>query len=165
MLDRIFGHSFNFLSTVSANNEQCQCPTGWYRILDSCIWASNEQLNFAEANIQCAQIVDDGRLFEPMNLMQNNLVGQLKTELLGKQAFCWIGLEDQDNEGEYVYHTSKQSVAFANWESYITRSGHTKYEPNGRRTENCVDMKPVGQWGDLPCNGRRCFICEKPLLL
>ena len=100
-----------------------------------------------------------------MNMMQNNLVGQLKTELLGNQVFCWIGITDQENEGEYVYHTSKQPVTFTNWGSWI-RNGQTNYEPDGSTVENCVHMKPVGQWGDIRCDvGRNYVICEKPLLL
>lgn len=99
-------------------------------------------------------------------MMQNNLVGQLRTELLGNQAYCWIGISDQEQEGQYVYQSSQQAISFTNWGSWIS-NGQTYYEPNGNTIENCVDMKPtfIGQWGDIGCSNTKCFICEKPLLL
>ena len=82
-----------------------QCPNGWYRILDSCIWLSQEKLNYEDANTRCGELVANGRLFEPMNLLQNNLVKQLAQTLVEtseslNEYHIWVGIDDKLVEGE-----------------------------------------------------------------
>ena len=51
---------------VLSRNRGAVCPSGWYRILDSCIWLSREKKNFDDARDHCATMnLDQGRLFEP----------------------------------------------------------------------------------------------------
>ena len=55
-------------------NRGFECPSGWYRILESCIWFSHEKKNFDRAHEHCGQVNERGRLFEPKNRLQNDLV-------------------------------------------------------------------------------------------
>ena len=151
---------------------QQQCPNQWYRILDSCIWYSNEQLNFHDANQRCNQLVSGGRLFEPMTQLQNNLVQQLGEDLPDRtEEHLWIGISDEVNEGEFVYLSSGSNVTFSDFARIHAGSD----EPNGGDRENCVDLirrgptgyAPLksgsGSWNDMYCSRLLYFICEKLL--
>jgi hypothetical protein len=65
----------------------------------------------------------------------------------------WIGLGDEESEGEWVWLTGAPLGA-ADW------SGN---EPNGGPGENCVDQDEAGDWGDFDCSGGDFvdgFFCE-----
>ena len=78
-----------YTGTVSSSCGS-SCPSGWHRILDSCIWLSGDQKDFDSAQQQCAQLVHNGRLFEPKNRLQNDLVSTLVKSLQPRNA--WIGI-------------------------------------------------------------------------
>ena len=45
----------------------------------------------------------------------------------------WIGIEDIDNEGTFVYHTSKTQIKFSHWAN--NQPNNNNIWPGG---ENCV---------------------------
>ena len=141
------------------------CPSGWYRILDSCIWLSRDKKDFDSAQKQCAQLVDNGRLFEPKNSLQNDLVSTLIKSLQPSSAL--IGLTDRQSEGRFAYLSSGKEPSFSNW---------APGEPNDWGSgEDCahfffklmngnnVHDSQWGKWNDVPCNMKWHYVCEKPL--
>ncbi len=64
----------------------------------------------------------------------------------------WIGLDDRDVEGTFVW-TNGSPSAFRDWAAG---------EPNGGVTESCVHTVPAGaQWNDRACDERRPYVCEQ----
>ncbi|XP_070547771.1 C-type lectin lectoxin-Thr1-like [Ptychodera flava] len=70
----------------------------------------------------------------------------------GRFGKVWIGLNDRQAEGCWVWDSGKSS-SYRNW--YVG-------EPNGGRSENCVAMRShrQGRWNDESCYNRRGFICK-----
>merc|ERR1711862_293235 len=87
------------------------CPFDWVRIVDSCIWGSNERATFEEAAIKCKELHSDASLYEPPNKTHNDLV----FKLLSKHHH-WIGIHDRIEEDAWVYLSTNQTVSFTNWD-------------------------------------------------
>lgn len=65
---------------------------------------------------------------------------------------AWIGLNDRDNEGTFVW-TSGSASAFRFW---------TGGEPNNFANEDCVQIagNEAGTWNDFGCDSSLAYICE-----
>ena len=74
--------------------------------------------------------------------------------------FVWIGINDQMEEGQYVYTKSDEPILFENW-----AAGN----PSGQTLKNCIGHHTYlsdtmeGKWIDFPCYRELRFICEKYL--
>ena len=68
------------------------------RILDTCIWISDEKTTMREAVTRCNLLHTNGRLYAPLNGLQNKLINVL---LLEKETrLFWLGLSDLQSEGK-----------------------------------------------------------------
>ena len=71
------------------------CPSDWFRILDSCLWVSPPglMLNAENATSYCQTKLPNSRLFEPISHVQNTLARELVTALDGmhRNEYLWIG--------------------------------------------------------------------------
>ena len=151
-------------------NRISSCPSGWYRILDSCIWLSRETKNFDSANRECGRLTRNGRLFEPKSRLQNELVLTLVKHRQQKHK-AWVGITDREFEGKFKYVSSGKDVFFTNWATG---------EPNDHQDgQDCVnfysiysnfklengklELESQSRWDDESCNAKFHFICEKPL--
>lgn len=63
----------------------------------------------------------------------------------------WIGLSDQEEEGQFKWENSNLPVTFSNW---------LPGEPDGREHKNCVEMLHDGKWNDRHCWRNNPFVCE-----
>lgn len=63
----------------------------------------------------------------------------------------WIGLNDQEEEGQFKWKNSNLPVTFSNW---------LPGEPDGREHKNCVEMLQDGTWNDRYCWRNNPFVCE-----
>ena len=140
---------------VLSRNRGAVCPSGWYRILDSCIWLSREKKNFAEAGHHCNQF-PQSRLFEPKSRLQNDLVVTLVEMRQKEDQYAWIGITDLLTEGTFTYLSSGKEVFFTKW---------TTGEPNNfYEDEDCVNfLFKDRSWNDFGCSNKLHFICEIPL--
>ena len=146
-----------YTGTVSSSCGS-SCPSGWHRILDSCIWLSGDQKDFDSAQQQCAQLVHNGRLFEPKNRLQNDLVLTLLKSL--QPSNWWIGITDRQSEGRFEYLSSGKEPSFSNW--------YPGQPDDWRSGEDCVQFwfpgaSKLGKWNDNACKNSRHYVCEKPL--
>lgn len=65
----------------------------------------------------------------------------------------WIGLTDVQEEGTYIWMTSRTMPEYTNWEDG---------EPNNfHMNENCVEIRMDGTWNDDVCHSYNRYICEK----
>ena len=81
------------------------------------------------------------------------------TVLLGR-SHAWIGLNDIENEGKFVFIDGVTATA--------ENAGWNANEPNGGRNENCVlinwEKHPNTTANDISCNFKTSALCEKALL-
>ena len=81
----------------------------------------------------------------------------------------WIGLNDQENEGAWVWEDgSTVSQSYNNWITW----GQADQEPNGGALQNCGikwwdshDQRPslaYGGWADRPCTDLHNYACSMP---
>ena len=66
---------------------------------------------------------------------------------------CWIGINDRDNEGTFIWADGTES-AYTRWSSG---------EPNDYRgNEDCGETFPNEYWNDNPCITRLnlCYLCS-----
>ena len=78
---------------------------------------------------------------------------------LGTQKDYWIGLGDSDDEGNFLWDRSRETVdSFHAWGSD---------EPNGGRLENCVSItnEHTYFWTDESCRIERTPLCFGNVLL
>ena len=157
-----------YTGTVSSSCGS-SCPSGWHRILDSCIWLSGDQKDFDSAQQQCAQLVHNGRLFEPKNRLQNDQVLTLVKSL--QPSNWWIGITDRQSEGRWEYLSSGKVTSFSNWAPGQPDDGQRS------NTQDCAqfwfqyrrhvtfdeDNVRRGLWDDQFCTSRWHYVCEQPL--
>lgn len=68
------------------------------------------------------------------------------------QCAVWIGLNDQEEEGQFKWENSNLPVTFSNW---------LPGQPDGNEHKNCVDMLQDGTWNDRYCTHNNFFVCER----
>ena len=142
-------------NTARNRNRGFDCPSGWYRILESCIWFSHEKKNFDRAHEHCGQVNERGRLFEPKNRLQNDLVLTLLKNRQ-KEKNAWVGITDRIEEGKFRYMSSYMPIFFSKW---------ALSEPsNACGTQHCVNFWfKDDSWDDRQCTNKFHYICEVPL--
>ena len=65
---------------------------------------------------------------------------------------AWTGGNDRSTEGGYLWDHSNTLINFTNW---------LPEEPNGRDSENCIQLEKDGSWNDRTCDKPLSYICEK----
>ena len=140
-------------------NRISSCPSGWYRILDSCIWLSRETKNFDSANRECGRLTRNGRLFEPKSRLQNELVLTLVKHRQQKHK-AWVGITDREFEGKFKYVSSGKDAFFTKWAIGEPNGGEGGYEED----QDCVNfLFKDRSWDDYECSSKVHFICERAL--
>ena len=72
----------------------------------------------------------------------------------GLEKDSWIGLNDQDTEGTFVW-IDNSPVDFVVW------NGH---DPDGGDSENCVvgNYHDSQEWIDTKCSNHHVYVCKYP---
>ena len=97
----------------------------------------------------------NGRLAEIVNAEKMTAITKAVTSN-GITHTLWIGLTDEDTEGDWVSGSTGQTAAYTNW---------GQGEPNNHGgNEDCAFINPSGgyKWDDSVCNNNLYFLCEKP---
>uniref|UniRef100_A0A8C6WJF4 C-type lectin domain-containing protein n=1 Tax=Neogobius melanostomus TaxID=47308 RepID=A0A8C6WJF4_9GOBI len=133
------------------------CDAGWELNGTKCYNFSSNGLNWTESRDMCQSLSADLVKIESRE-EQKFMFNKLKI----KDRF-WIGLTDSETEGQWKWTDGSaldQSLMFWNMEP----DDYDGINPEG---EDCVvivleDKSSVFKsWGDVPCNDRGRFICEK----
>ena len=111
----------------------------------------NDGLTSDGAEALCTTI--GGKLYEPRDAsVMQDVTNQAKTA--GINEF-WIGINDKDQEGTFVYSSNNAPLLFTNWASG---------EPNNHdQVEDCAIIKSSnGKWNDLHCtDNERSTVCMR----
>jgi len=129
-----------FLSFVLSHAEALICPDGWTSTwLNQCYLMSPNKMNWFQAQEFCWG--QNGFLAEVKTRDQQSSLYFLPSELN-----FWIGLNDIENEGKFVWAEGHEEMNFSNW---------IPGQPNNSGgEEDCVHMAgslDYGKWNDAPC--------------
>ena len=149
------------------NNYTCNCESGYYGqncdtnippcpkdnsdyllINDHCLYLEKSRRTYVDANQNCkSQFNGNGKLFEPNTWIENENVYKVVKSIY---SYWWIGVNDVQSEGNYVYESSGQPITFT-----------PKWRPGyGVRNtgQNCIfyhtpisGSSEVLEWVDFPC--------------
>jgi len=125
---------------------------------------SVKPFNIAEAdclklNLQLVRILSEE---------ENEIIRQLVTDEpcpTFLKCLTWIGVDDRDREGTFVYTGTSQSLQYAKWHPG---------EPNDNNAgEDCgvflsgvkkwIKAADVGKWGDQVCSQKARYVCSEPV--
>ena len=94
------------------------------------------------------------RLFEPRSIPVYKSVFTKSIEVWGGKHVAWIGINDKNVEGEFVFTNSREKVTVTDW---------YRGEPNNYGgNQDCVNFGHFRnrKWNDAPCTQEHFFICE-----
>uniref|UniRef100_A0A8C6JBQ0 Uncharacterized protein n=1 Tax=Melopsittacus undulatus TaxID=13146 RepID=A0A8C6JBQ0_MELUD len=113
----------------------------------SCFYffSSQSKVDFASALASCEDA--RGTLATPMNEEENKAILGIVKEY---NQYAYLGIKIGEDAGQFKY-LNGIPVNYTKW---------YQNEPNGKRTEKCVEMYNDGSWNDKKCNLRRLTICE-----
>ncbi|XP_077973652.1 CD209 antigen-like protein 2 [Styela clava] len=123
--------------------------SGWFRASNYLIYKRfTDNVDYATAKAQCegmgARLVSTG-------IRNNRLKNEIFPEHYLTGAYAWIGLNDIDNEGIWVWSDGVNGSPSAIWGSS---------QPNGGRSENCAVVLLSGAF-DIACSSGNRFVCER----
>jgi len=130
--------------------------------------------SFDEAQTICSR--NGGKLFEPRSSNENEFAAYngekitIFTHPTDTRYDWWIGADDIQREGSFVWTKTKEAIDFSNW----NQTPREEQPDNGNRettkrgTENCVAVRTgdssnfqyFGKWFDESCSNKNSFICE-----
>ena len=75
-----------------------------------------------------------------------------------RNDYTWIGINDREREGNYVYQSNNQTVNFTHWQSIIQQPD------NAGDNEHCVEIFYLSAtgWNDRACTHLNRVLCETP---
>uniref|UniRef100_A0A286XVF4 Collectin-11 n=2 Tax=Cavia porcellus TaxID=10141 RepID=A0A286XVF4_CAVPO len=107
-----------------------------------------EEKRYADAQLSCQG--RGGTLGMPKDEAANGLMAAYLAQ--AGLARVFIGINDMEREGAFVYSDRSPMQTFSKW-----RSG----EPNNAYDEeDCVEMVASGGWNDVACHITMYFLCE-----
>ncbi|XP_019634565.1 PREDICTED: uncharacterized protein LOC109477667 [Branchiostoma belcheri] len=128
------------------------CPSGYTAYGGACFKAYNQDKTYSQAREVCAAAADGALLAMPKDKDVDNFVRELKNAVDTISHF-WFGLNDGNNEGEWVWEDGNQHDISTDWN--LWQPG----EPNGNEGENCANYYG-SEWNDAPCSSAYKFICQ-----
>ena len=123
------------------------CPVGYTysSSLNSCYLYSSSTKTWSDAAAYCRSN-GNGRLVTISSQAENDF---LKSMANGNR--CWIGYNDIQTEGTFVWADSSESSSFTNW---------FWGEPNNMQNQDCGVLYSSGNWDDDYCTNLYTFLCE-----
>ena len=130
------------------------CITGWENFHGHCYFFSSVKKTWDEALEFCQSM--NSYIVETDSDGEVNFVA---TKFKGKQVSFWVGANDRQEEGKFMWQNSEQLVPHAFW---------YKNEPNNSGgDENCAAFYSTtardffGKLNDDQCYNTRVFVCER----
>ncbi|XP_035657643.1 uncharacterized protein LOC118403186 isoform X2 [Branchiostoma floridae] len=135
--------------------EECRCPFGYGRFEDSCFKVSRLPADFAGAEEEC---LNDGARLAAIKDQATHEYILSQVAPVANLYVLWIGLEDRENEGSFVF-SDGTTLSDDSWQNF--------YYPgaSAQEDEDCVEMyfgseRDAAYWNDQYCTLPRRFICQ-----
>ncbi|XP_062600822.1 neurocan core protein-like [Saccostrea cucullata] len=137
------------------------CDKGWSEFENHCYYKYETSVTWQEAKEKCEK--KNAYLVEVNEEKENDFLQKTFLQIIESSACsgdytcpAWIGANDIDTEGEFIWSKSKENVRFFNW--------HPNEPNNGVFfNQDCAVLLHTGQWDDGTCSSKIPFICEKEL--
>ncbi|KAI7790415.1 putative C-type lectin domain family 4 member F-like [Triplophysa rosa] len=146
----------NIYSLLRLSHSCEPCADGWTAYDGNCYFFSSEKQTWFDSNLSCGAL--DAHL---VIIETEKEQGFLKSKI---QVFHWIGLNDLDTEGRWVW-VNNQTLDETGVQFWLKRESGQSEPDNwkGRDSsgEHCAIMRIWDQWCDVPCKSNYNFICEK----
>ena len=137
------------------------CPNGqWHTHQGEELFFCDERLDLQASAEACTSLGMD--LLQIRNQSENDFVRDVSLDIPihdGNQFEVWIGLNDRDTEGAYLWENGDTPV-FSSWNAG---------QPDGGGAQNCsiMNLDPsdgygTGYWHDTDCGRLNGFVCERP---
>ncbi|XP_078574311.1 adhesion G protein-coupled receptor L2-like isoform X7 [Branchiostoma floridae x Branchiostoma japonicum] len=127
------------------------CPEGWIRQGGSCYkFHINDRKSWEEARQTCRE--ESSELVSIETEEEHDFLRALTVNGLYSDSF-WTSGTDESSEGVFKWNATGSNVTAGGW-----KTG----EPNGRRNENCIELRRQHNflWNDARCEHKNFFICE-----
>ncbi|XP_019617679.1 PREDICTED: uncharacterized protein LOC109465000 isoform X3 [Branchiostoma belcheri] len=128
------------------------CPQGYTRYQRSCFKVFGNRKNYYGAKRVCQ--TDGGSLAMPKDSSTNSFLLNLGNKIRGGPFF--IGLSDQNAEGQWRFADNTPLGSFTNWDPGEPNDSHVS-------GEDCGELKSTGKWNDVKCHSEIQYICEVSL--
>uniref|UniRef100_A0A8B9GV55 C-type lectin domain-containing protein n=1 Tax=Astyanax mexicanus TaxID=7994 RepID=A0A8B9GV55_ASTMX len=155
----IYRNNRNMLHLKLVYYKNCnQCGDGWKRLGVKCYYFSTDFLNWANSRDRCVK--SGGHLVIITSQAEQTF---LSTFLGGVGRLHWIGLNDLETEGKWMW-VNNQPLTETGRKGKPDEPDNWKTEdPSG---ENCAIVQDLGPgdgtvWADVPCSTTTKYICEK----
>ena len=145
--------------------KKINCPThesNYYILNDHCIFVEKSSKTYENSKQNCkTKFGGNGKLFEPMTWSENIEAYKIAKDTVTSSKYFWIGVNDKETEGSYVYETTGKPILFTpKFYSSSYGSRGTSY--------NCILYNPpsswydsdVVHWQDYSCTSSYYSICE-----
>ncbi|XP_066300054.1 uncharacterized protein [Branchiostoma lanceolatum] len=142
-------NSYTCDCVLGYDGDHCEnaCPEDYVSFNRVCYKDFADQKTYDEARQLCA--ADGGLLAMPKDSATNTFIYNL-----GGGRTRWIGLNDRNNEGRFVFEDG-QTLASTGYSSW------SPGEPNDLGGEDCVEVHGSNpSWNDKACTNYRGFICQ-----
>ncbi|XP_076101114.1 alpha-N-acetylgalactosamine-specific lectin-like [Mytilus galloprovincialis] len=135
-----------------------QCQHGWKPYDTSCYLVVSTNKTWSDAQSFC-QITHNAYLAELEMIDENKfLLDLLLTMPSSNKHNFWLGANDINTEGTFIWSTSNHEFDITDW---------GPHEPNGHKGENCLDTRIYDDgklhWNDHSCDLHFYFVCEKSI--
>ena len=141
-------------NSVCVNNVckdvQSVCPLGWLYSASPakmCYYHLGESVDYAAGKQRCQDML--GTLATPQTAEDGATIDEVMSQA---PWWSWIGLEDSQNEGEWLWLDGKAVTdTWSNW---------GPSEPNNAGNEDCAATAPGQQWEDRNCGKVLMAVCQ-----
>jgi len=145
-----------YIAPVPVEPEMPECPEDnpMYQMINGkCIYYEETRFDYAGAQENCGEVFEGGRLFEPTDEAENDMVYK-EFKIMFGESYIRVGIDDLTKEGEFTYASNGEPVPMGPW---------LNDQPDGGSAQNCVVYGNYGdsKWLDYFCSGRLTSICQK----
>ena len=124
----------------------------WSYRRGSCYKLVRQHKNFFSAALHCKQL--RSYLAEIQSESENRFVARLHHD-----EDIWIGLSDRQEEGQWIWETSRRLVNFTRWSP-----GEPNNKGGGNGRAHCALIwrhYHLETWDDRNCDQKKYFVCER----
>ena len=122
----------------------------------SCYTLFTNSVSWKEANATCEAY--DAHLVKIESADENKFIEN--NVLKSGEKYNWIGLNDLDNENQFVWYDGTNLTGYENWYGDPKNGGDPNNGGHPNSEEDCVAFSDA-EWVDINCEKLYGYVCEK----